>query len=289
MNERVHAVSVIASRRIYESIISPGLYISLSVGLALATLLVTGFAASIDASGFDYRLNPIYDLLGRTLEGGFGEAFVERLFAEGPLVVALYVGIAPVFLYLCLSTIFRFTIERSVGAVELVVYGPADGTAYLLAGFLKDLLLSNVALIALIVFLLLAAAANNLHAGAMLLQAVLILPPLLAAGFAYAVVAAVLTDNAASSVAVFFAVAVLFLLLVSTRFMIVEGYARSLANVLGWMLQWVSPLFYWSLGLRSISYGNVAVYVASLALLLVLSAAMLAVGSRILKVRGVRP
>jgi hypothetical protein len=142
-NERAHAVSVIAQRRLYETLISPGYYISVSVGLALATLLVTGFAASIDTSGFDYQLNPIYDLIGRTLEGGFGAAFVHRVFSEGPLTAALYVGIAPVFLYLALSTIFRFTVERSVGAVELVVYGPADGSSYFVASFVKDIILGS--------------------------------------------------------------------------------------------------------------------------------------------------
>jgi len=288
MSERTHAVSVIASRRLYETLISPGYYIAVSIGLGLSALLVTGFARSIDTSGFDYRLNPIYDLIGRTLEGGFGASFFERLFAEGPLVVALYLGIAPVFLYLSLSTIFRFTVERSVGAVELVVYGPADGTSYFLASYLKDLVLGAAGVVVLLLFTLLAAAANNLFVGPMLLQSLSIILPLVAAGFAYAVLAAVLTDNAAASIALFAAVWVLFLLLMAGRFMIVEGYARNLANVLGWILQWVSPLFYWGLGLRAIGFGNVGMFLLSLLLLLALAAGLLAASGRILVGRGVR-
>ncbi len=288
MNEKVHAVSVIASRRLYETLISPGYYIALSVGLALMAFLVTGFAASIDTSGFDYHLNPIYDLLGRTLAGGFGASFFARLFSEGPLVLALYVGLAPVFLYLALSTVFRFTVERSVGAVELVVYGPADGTSYFMASYLKDLILGAAGILILMLFLLLAAAANNLHVGPMLLQSLAIILPLAAAGFAYAVLAAVVTDNAAASIALYAAVGILFFLLLAGRFMIVEGYARNLANVLGWILQWASPLFYWGLGLKSAGFGNVGMFVLCILLLLALAAALLTAASRILNARGVR-
>ena len=288
MNEKRHAISVIASRRLYETLISPGYYIALSVGLALTAFLVTGFAASIDTSGFDYRLNPIYDLLGRTLEGGFGASFFDRLFSEGPLVLALYIGILPVFLYLSLSTIFRFTVERSVGAVELVVYGPADGTSYFLASYVKDLVLGAAGVAVLMLFLLLAAAANNLYLGPMLMQSLAIILPLAAAGFAYAILAAVTTDNAAASIALFAAVGILFLLLLAGRFMIVEGYARNLANVLGWILQWASPLFYWGLGLRSVGFGNPGMFLLCILLLLALSAALLTAASRILNARGVR-
>ena len=288
MNEKVHAVSVIGSRRLYETLVSPGFYMALSLGLALAALLTTGFSTSIDTSGFDYRLNPIYDLLGRTLEGGFGAAFFDRLFSEGPVVLALYVGLAPVFLYLALSTIFRFTVERSVGAVELVVYGPADGTSYFVACYVKDLVLGAAAVVVLLLYIALASSANNLYLGPMLLQSLLIIVPLLAAGFAYAVLAAVLTDNAAASIALFAAVGLLFFLLLAGRFMIVEGYARNLATVLGWILQWASPLFYWALGLRSIGIGDAGLFALSLVLLLALAAALLAASSRILNARGVR-
>ncbi len=288
MNEKVHAVSVIASRRLYETVISPGYYIAVSVGMALAALLVTGFARSIDTSGFDYHLTPIYDMIGRTLEGGFGAPFLDRLFAEGPLVAALYVGVVPVFLYLALSTIFRFTVERSVGAMELVVYGPADGTSYFLASYLKDLVLGTAGVAVLMLFIVLAAAANNLYMGPMLFQSLAIIVPLAAAGLAYAVVAAVLTDNAAASITLFAAVWILFLLLLAGRFMIVEGYARNLANVLGWILQWASPLFYWGLGLSSVGFGNVGLFLLSLLLLLVLAVVLLAASSRILNARGVR-
>jgi hypothetical protein len=122
----------------------------------------------------------------------------------------------------------------------------------------------------------------------MLGQSLAIVLPLMAAGFAYAVLAAVLTDNAAASITLFIAAGLLFLLLLLGRFMIVEGYARNLANTLGWMLQWISPLFYWTLGLRSAGFGNAGIFVLSLGLLLVLAVGLLAASSRVLNARGIR-
>jgi hypothetical protein len=289
MNDRIHAIRVIAQRRIFEALITPGYYVLLTVGLILAYFLITLFPGVVDSSGINYALHPLYDQIARTVEGGFGEAFLGQLFAEGPFVLALYLAIVPVFLFLAAHTIFRFTLERGVGAVELVVYGPADGSSYFLAAFLKDLLLGLIAVFLALLFFLLAAKANNLFLGPMVLQSALVVIPTMTAFFAYAVLAAVLTDNAAGSIAVFVAVHAVFLLLLTASYTVVEGYARNLAAALSWILKWISPLFYWSLGVRSIGYGQVSLFLLSVLAQFALAALLLYISSAILKKRGVRP
>ena len=108
MNERIHATRVIASRRIFEALITPGYYVVLVIGLLLAYFLVTTFPAIVDTSGLNYALHPLYDLMGRTLEGGFGSPFMGKLFAEGPFVLTFYVAVLPVFLFLAINSIFRW-------------------------------------------------------------------------------------------------------------------------------------------------------------------------------------
>ena len=44
MRERLHAALVIARRQAFETLLSPGLYVTLAFGLVLGALLVTGFA-----------------------------------------------------------------------------------------------------------------------------------------------------------------------------------------------------------------------------------------------------
>ena len=62
MNQRLHATAVIARRRILETVISPGYYVALTIGLVLAHLLVAGFVRTVDSSGVNLSLVPAYDL-----------------------------------------------------------------------------------------------------------------------------------------------------------------------------------------------------------------------------------
>ena len=47
MNARIHAAVVIARRQAQETVLSPGLYITLTLGLLLGWFLVNGFASSM--------------------------------------------------------------------------------------------------------------------------------------------------------------------------------------------------------------------------------------------------
>lgn len=289
MNERLNATRVLARRRILETVIGPGFYVATTLGLVLAYFLVTGFTRSVDSGGFDFRLYPAYELIGRSMVGAFGATFVEKLFAEGPFLFILYVAFLPVFLYLAVSSVFRYGLEKKVGALELITYGPADGSSYFLASLIKDVLLTLLSLAVLLVFLLIAAALNNLVLGPTFFVNLAVLLFLAACVFTYGVLASTLTDNSASAIAVFLGLMLFFLVVLMGSFTIVSGYVRNLASVFAWVVKWVSPLFYWDLGIGAAEVGAWGMYVLSLALLAVLSAAVLLASHFILKARGVRP
>jgi hypothetical protein len=289
VNQRIHATAVIARRRILETVISPGYYVALTIGLLLAHLLVAGFVRTVDSSGINLSLVPAYDLVGRGLSGAFGGTFTTKLFAEGPFLFTLYVAFLPVLLYLAVSTVFRFGLEKKVGALELLTYGPADATAYFLAALIKDLLMTAVSLAVLLAFLLVAAGLNNLVLGPSFFQHLAILWFVASAIYGYGILAASLTDNSASAVALFLGVFVVFAAVILGSFAVIEGYARNLASVLAWAVQWISPLFYWNLALRFAAVGNWGMYLVGALLLAVLAAVVLAVSHLTMKVRGVRP
>lgn len=289
MNERMHATSVLARRRVFETIISPGFYVAMAIGLMLAYLLVAGFVRAVDSSGLAFALNPVYDLIGRSLEGAFGRTLVEKLFAEGPFVFALYVGFLPMLLYLAVSSVFRFGLERKIGALELLAYGPADGTSGFLAAFIKDILLTVVYLVVLLVFFAITAALSNLLLGPTFFFTLVILLFFSVAVYAYGVFASTLTDNSASAVALFLGLMVFFLVVLMGTFTIVSGYVRNLSTVFAWIVRWISPLFYWNLAVQAVEIQGWLLYAAGLLVLLVLGAAVLAVSHFILKARGVRP
>jgi ABC-type multidrug transport system permease subunit len=289
MNYRLHATRVIAKRRIFETLITPGYYVAVAIGLLLAYLLLSAFTRSVDSSGFDYHLQPLYDLFGRTVEGAFGAVVVEKLFAEGPFQLVLYVAFLPVILFLAASSVYRFGLERRVGAVELLAYGPADGTSYFLASLIKDVALTLLYLVVLLAFAAVCAVLFNLVLGPTFFVSLAVLFFVSVTVYAYGILASTLTDNSASALAVFLALMVFFLAVFLGSFSIVSGYVRNLAGVFAWILKWISPVFYWDQALRATEVGGWPLFLVDLAALLLLSGAVLAASHYILRARGVRP
>jgi len=194
----------------------------------------------------------------------------------------------PVLLFLAASSVYRFGLERKVGAVELLAYGPADGTSYFLAFLAKDLAATLLYLAALTGFLAVTAALHNLVLGPTFFHCLALLPFFAAAVYAWGIFASTLTDNSASALAVFLALMVFFLLVFLGSFTIVGGYVASLSTVLAWIVRWFSPLFYWDQALRAAEGARWPLYLLHLVLLLVVAAAVLAASHLILRARGVR-
>ncbi|MBA7624474.1 hypothetical protein ES703_31883 [subsurface metagenome] len=285
---RIAAARVIARRRLLETFISPGFYIALTIGLLLGYFLVAGFTGTIDSSGFNLELNPVYDLITRSLQGAFGLTFVHQLFAEGPFLFALYISFIPVLLYLSVSSVFSFGLEKKVGAIELLAYGPADGTSYFLASYIKDVLLTVLAMLILFLFMGIAAVINNLLLGPMFFYSMLLIFIISLSIYAYGVLASVLTNYAGSAIALFIGAMLFFLFIIMGAFVIVSRYVQSLSNVLAWIIKWLSPFYYWDLGLRAVGAGNTLFFLLSLLILLLLSGLILFISHLSIKARGVR-
>jgi hypothetical protein len=288
MNRRLHAALVISRRQLFETLIAPGLWITLALGLVLGYLLITGFAASVDSAGFNPTLNPLYDLVGRALAGAFGMAFVTKLFAEGPFLLALAVAFLPVFLFLAISSVFRFGQEKNAGAVELLSYGPSDGTSYLMASFLRDVGSSAFALLVIAGFMAAAAALGNLALGPMFLFCLPLLFLVSLAVSAYGILCAILSSNPSSALAAFFGIMLLFLLSLGGQLAIAGASVRTVASVAAAVLQWVSPLWAASLCLRAFQAGSLAALLLGIGLMLALTAALLVAGHLAIRRRGVR-
>ncbi len=288
MNTRMHAAVVIARRQAQETVLSPGLYVTLALGLLLGWFLVNGFASSIDSSGFNPAINPLYDLAARFFGGVFGSSFVDKLFAEGPFVLALFVSFLPVFLFLSIGSVFRFGQEKAAGAIELLTYGPADGTAYFAASFLKDIVFSALALVAIAVFLAVMAAADNLALGPLYLTALPVLFFLTLTVFAWGVLCSIVSANASSALATFLGILVVFLVVLTGELSIAGDSVRTVSSVAAAILQWISPFFYASLSFRAAQGGSAGAVLGGIALNVVLAAALLAGSHLAIRRRGVR-
>ncbi len=288
MTMRMNAIKVIAGQKLYETLIYPGFYVAMTLSLAIAFVLVYGFATSVGSSGFDPGVNPVYELISKSLAGVFGQTFADKTFSEGPFLFTLVVSFLPVLVYLAMSSAFRFGFEKSIGALELIAYGPADGTAYILASLAKDLACTAVFLVVLLSFFAISALVFNLVLGATFFLAFALLFFLAFAVYAYGILASVVTDNEASSVALFIALFVFFAFIYIGSFALAGGYVKDLAGTLAWIAQWFSPLFFWNAGLDSADGGNYLLCFGSLACTIALGVALLFLSHVILRAKGVR-
>jgi hypothetical protein len=288
MRYRAHAARIIAKQQLFEALISPGYYLALTAGLFIGTAIVRSFVGAIDSSGFNPALNPLCDLISRSLGGAFGETFVDKLFAEGPFLFALMAAFLPVFLFLAVTSVFKFGLEKTAGAIELITYGPADGTSYLIASLARDVTLTAVTLAVLLAHLALAAAIHNLALGPTVLVAGSVVFLVAIAIHAYGLLASVATASGSSALALFLGILVLFLAVLVGSLAITSAYVRTLSTVVSWGVRWVSPFFYGSLCLQGMFAGRPLAVAGGLALLALLAGAILAASHLVIRVRGVR-
>ena len=288
MNLRLHAVVTFSKRRIFETFISPALYVVTTVGLLLGYVLVSGFIAAVDSSGLNYANSPLYELVARSLSGIFGQAFVIKLFSDGPFLFSCYVTFTPFLLYLAISSVYRFGFEKNVGALELLMYGPADETACLLSFAVRNMLYTVLFGAVLLLFFSLAALLSNMALGASFFYGLLMALLLSLTVFAYGTLASALAGNGSAGTALLAGVVVFFVLIQMGSFTIQTGYVRSLSTVLASVVKWVSPVYHWSQGLSSISAGNVGGLLGSIGMSILLAVVLLFVSHVIMRARGIR-
>ena len=286
---RLRAARVIARVQLSELALSPGPYIALGLGMAIAWALCAGFAGAIDSSGFDPRRSPVWNVCTRALSGAFGPVFVERMLTEGPFLAALVAAAAPMLTLLSIGSVFRFGQEKSAGAMELICYGPADGTSWFLGSFLKDAALTAASLLVIVLYCLLLAGMHNLVAGPMFAAAIPVLFLLAVSISSLGILCSVLAANAAAALALFLGLLVLFAASLTGSIGAGTPAVRTVSQAVSAILQWFSPFHYAALAARGYSGGRAGEYGGALALLIALTAGALTVSHAVLWRRGVRP
>ena len=241
---RFRAVRVLARRRLIEHLLSPATWVLAAFGLVLAFLIVEGFVKSVDSSGFDFSLHPVYEILYGIIGSAFGVTYVRQLFGDGPFAFASLAAFAPVLLYHCLTSIQRFGHERRSGLVDLVAAGPADVSAYLFSFGAADTAAVAAYLVLTGLFLAVSGIVWNLAVGLTLVAYLLGLLFFAASLLALALLLVSLLRQPASAVALFLVVAAALASAEVVSFAMIGGGPGSGAFVASWVLRWLSPFYY---------------------------------------------
>lgn len=288
MKTRLHAAKIISGRMLFETFIYPWFYIFLVLSLLSGLSVIWMFLESIGSSGvIKLSLRKLNNPYIELLLFGFGSTFLKKLFREGPFFFALCYSCCPVFLYLSMSTAFKFGFEKNIGALELIAYGPADGTSCFLALLIRNIIATLLAITTLFLFFLLCALLNNLALGFTFFYAMLFLFFFFIAMYSYVVFASALSNSAASALAISIFIFIIFFSLQIGTCQIVQQDVRYFFSMISITVQWISPVFYWTKGMEAIEYGNILWYVLHLLFMLLLSCGLLLLSHFVLKKKGV--
>ncbi|MBN2535017.1 MAG: hypothetical protein JXB88_19200 [Spirochaetales bacterium] len=288
MKTRLHAAKTISERMLFEMFIHPWFYLFLTLTLLSGLSVILMFLQSIGSSGvIKISLGELNNPYIEFLLLSFGSTFLEKLFREGPFFFALCYSSYPVFLYLSMSTAFKFGYEKNVGAFELISYGPADGTSCFMAFLIRNTVVTLFMFIILFLFFSLSAILNNLVLGYTFFYALLLLFFFFIAMHSYVIFSSSLSNSAASALAISIIFYIIFFSLQIGVFQIMQKDVRYYSLAISGAVQWISPVYYWYRGMEAVEYGNIPGYFLYLLILLLLSFLLLLASHFIIKKKGV--
>jgi hypothetical protein len=287
MNNTLAMTLVIAQKKIKETLISPAFYILLTAGLLLVYFITSGFTDIIQSNGLHPEGNAFFEILFSVLSGTLGDSFLERLFAEGPFVLILYLSAVPFLIYLTFSSLFKLGYEKTTGALELVVYGPVGVHSYILGSMVRNIFFMTGYLILITLLSGISALFTNLVLGPVFFTSMILLFFLSFTLCSLCIFCSVIPRYSFASLALFILVTAFFAIIQMGTLASVRGNASSIWSFFAGIIQFISPLFYFMNGLSAINYRNVFSYLLSICILLVMSGVFIWISYFIARKKGV--
>ncbi|MDD4220421.1 MAG: hypothetical protein PHR10_09595 [Sphaerochaetaceae bacterium] len=227
-----------------ETFLNPSYYIAIVVSSLLGYLPIRAFLQSIGPQGFSPADSPLFANITGALERLFSPVMVQKLFAEGPFLFALFWALTPMLLYVLISSIITFQQHKDQGVIELIRFGPSNSRSYILSLFLKDLIAIYIYSIYVTLFFLAVSRFNNLLLGPAFIQALFAFLLATLVLCAYAKLSMVATDSSIGSIFLFLAILAVFLAVQLGTYSIILEQIRTIASLLSLVIQWISPFYY---------------------------------------------
>lgn len=270
---RAHAMKVSAKREIRSTLYGIGLYAALAlIFIASAYFFVNSSIRSALDAGVLALQNPI----------------TEPFFFS--------VGLAATYLGLCSA--LSVSRDRDQGTLEVLFYGPVDAVSYLLSKFLHQLLAFVVVLAFAIVNFYLVSLVTNFGFTADFIGFLVLSLFLTSCMVGFGIFLSVITRRMMASVIAFLALVLFFLSfsVAHTIIMSLPGesmtpllvYVRVIIDNMNAVMQWISPLSYFSRGMTAVFMGDFAQYAMSLLSSVVYTVILLSLSVSIFQKKGVR-
>ena len=270
---RAHAIKVAAKREIRSTLYGIGLYVTLAlIFLASGYFFVNSSIRSALDAGILALQNPITE----------------------PFFFA--VGLAATYLGLCSA--LSVSRDRDQGTLEVLFYGPVDAISYLLSKFVHQILAFCVVLAFALINFYLVSRLTNLGFTADFIGFLVLSLFLTSCMVSFGIFLSVSTRRTMASIIVFLGLVFFFLAfsVAHTVVMSLPGqsmtpllvYVRVIIDNMNDVMQWISPLSYFSRGMTAVFMRDFAQYAVSLLSSVVYSGILLALSVWIFKKKGVR-
>jgi len=220
------------------------------------------------------------------------------LISSDPLNYPLFISLVIISFYLAIVSVVSISREKDQGTLEVLFYGPVNSFSYLVAKYIKDMLLYLVLVFFFFVYFTAVSSLTNLAFSWSLVKAIFLSIFLVSCIISFGLFISSLTSKTRTSVIWLVGILLAFLAIqvFHTMLLHLEEEALSssllyLRRALGMISQgigWISPFSYLNRGMQSIDIGSMRLYGLSILYSLVYSFILLVSSVFILGARGVR-
>ncbi len=270
---RAHAVRVAAKRELRSTLYGVGLY------AALAVIFL--------ASGYFF----VNSSIRSALDAGV-------LALQNPITEPFFFSVGLAATYLGLCSALSVSRDRDQGTLEVLFYGPVDTISYLMAKFFHQLLAFVVVLAFAIVNFYVISLITNLGFTADFVGFLVLSLFLTSCMVSFGIFLSVITRRMMASVIAFLALVLFFLgfSVAHTIVMSLPGesmtpllvYVRVIIDNMNSVMQWISPLSYFSRGMTAVFMKDFGQYALSLFSSVVYTGILFSLSVAIFKKKGVR-
>ena len=220
------------------------------------------------------------------------------LISSDPLNYPLFISLVVISFYLAIISVISISREKDQGTLEVLFYGPVNCSSYLVAKYIKDMLLYLVMVCFFFVYFAAVSGFTNLAFSWSLVKAIFLSIFLVSCIVSFGLFISSLTSRMRTSIIwlvgillVFLAVQIFHTMLINLEEEALSSsllYLRMTLDMLSHGIGWISPFSYLNRGMQSIAIGSMQLYGMSILYSLVYSLVLLVSSVLILEAKGVR-
>lgn len=248
LSERIHAIRCLSARELKTGLVSPGLYIPVSVGFIIASFVVRNYLKSIESNGM--------------------------LILANPLNQPLYWCIIVASVYLALSSAMSIAREKEQGTLELLFHGPVDVPSYIFGKFVEHVGTYLVFTVLFAAFFGVVSVLTNFGLSISFIKILITSIFLASCTISFGTLVSAITGRVKTATFMFLGLVILFLIaqfmsavLINVQpdnFSSFAAYLRLIIDGINQALAWISPFTYLTKGISAIDLGNTNSFLLSL-------------------------